>query len=164
VYTIAALVEELRPLLLTSRESGDPPYDVIVGHSLGGIVTAVLLPLLKSTRPVQVVLVDPPLEVDPESLAKYRIFFSEMVNHPQTPEELLQENPLWTKEDAVIANASMRLCGVEVVQAILDVGSFLHSPSLLCRRTPSFVPSHEFLIRFVHFSKMFHGRFRTTCR
>lgn len=133
VYTIAALVEELRPLLLTSRESGDPPYDVIVGHSLGGVVTAVLLPLLKSARSVQVVLVDPPLEADPEALVYYRNFFSEMVSHPKTPEVFLQENPLWTKEDAVIANAGMQLCGVEVVQAILDQNvpwSFSHHLSM----------------------------------
>ncbi|KAI9570440.1 Alpha/Beta hydrolase protein, partial [Boletus coccyginus] len=123
-YTIAALAEELWPLFTTAG-GNDHPYHVVVGHSLGGIVAAALFPLLKSTRPVRVILVDPPLEVFPESTAFYRKLFGDMTRNPKTPEAYLKEFPLWTKEDAIFYSMSLHLCDVAVVEAIFDVGLFV---------------------------------------
>lgn len=119
-YTIAALTEELRPLF-TIPGHDDPPYDVVVGHSLGGLVASALLPLLKCTRPVRVVLVDPPLEQTPEQVAFHRTLFGNTVRNPKTPEEIQHERPQCTKENAILFSLSVRLCDVAAVEAILDV-------------------------------------------
>lgn len=122
-YTIATLTEELRPLF-TTPGSDDHPYHIVIGHSLGGIVASALLPILKSTRPVHVVLVDPPLEQTPELVAFYRKHFGDVVRNPKTPEEYLQEHPEWTREDAIFRSLSLHLCDPAIVEAIFDVGLF----------------------------------------
>ncbi|KAI9570442.1 Alpha/Beta hydrolase protein [Boletus coccyginus] len=130
-YTIATLAEELRPLFATAG-GNDHPYHVVVGHSLGGIVAAALFPFLKSTRPVRVVLVDPPLEMAPESTAFYRKLFGDIIRNPKTPEAYLKEFPLWTKEDAIFYSMSVHLCDVALVEAIFDQNdpwSFSHQLS-----------------------------------
>ena len=123
-YTITALADELRPLFATS-EGNDHPYHIVVGHSLGGLVACALLPLLKSTRSVRVVLIDPPLEQTPELVAHHKTLFGDTIRNPKTPETYLQENPNWTKEDATFTSSSIRLCEVDAVDAILDVSSFI---------------------------------------
>lgn len=130
------MAEELRPLFTTAG-GNDHPYHAVVGHSLGGVVASALLPLLKSTRPVRVVLVDPPLEQTPESLAFHRQLFGDMVRNPKTPEVYLQEHPLWTKEDATFYSLSARLCDVAAVEAILDVGLLVLIGGRCSRGSPS---------------------------
>lgn len=113
VCTIAGMAEELRPFFSAAPESGGggQPYDVVVGYSLGALVTCALLPLLKCTRPVSVVLVDPPLEADAELVAQYKGFSGEVVRRPevQTPETFLQQNPLWRKVDAIVATLGVAI-------------------------------------------------------
>jgi len=124
VYTIAGMAEELQPFFSAAPGSGggERPYDIIVGYSLGALITCALLPLLKCTHPVSVVLVDPPLELDTEPVAFFRGFYSEVVRRPevQTPETFLQQNPLWRKEDAIVASLGAWLCDVAAVEAIFD--------------------------------------------
>ena len=145
-YTIAALEEELRPLFTTGCIHHF--YDIVVGYSLGGVVAAALLPLLKSTRPVRVVLVDPPLEQTPESTAFYRKLFGDMIRNPKTPEAYLKEYPLWTMEDAIFCSMDLHLCNTAVVEAIFDVGLFIPLVGLSSRDSSS---------------KTTLGRFRTSC-
>ncbi|KAG9308886.1 Alpha/Beta hydrolase protein [Chiua virens] len=89
-YTIAALANNLLPFLTPTTED-DHPYDIVIGHSLGGVIVAALLPHLKSTRPVHVVLVDPPLfEVTPEFHAMVTKEVVERLKHPKSPERYQQ--------------------------------------------------------------------------
>ncbi|KAI9570439.1 Alpha/Beta hydrolase protein [Boletus coccyginus] len=130
-YTIVALAEELRPLFTTAG-GGDRTYDIVVGHSLGGIVAAALFPLLKSIRPVRVILVDPPLEVAPESVAFHKKRFLDIVRNPKTPEAYLRECPQWTVKDAISISTGVHLCDVAAVEAIVDQNdpwSFSHQLS-----------------------------------
>ncbi|KAF8552307.1 alpha/beta-hydrolase, partial [Imleria badia] len=123
-YSIAALANELRPLLANNHS-----YHCVVGHSLGGVVAAALLPLLHSTRPVHVVLVDPPLEQSPELAAQRKARIAQFVANPQTPEAYLEIFPNWTIEDALFRYTSTRLCNVATVEAIFDQNvpwSFTH--------------------------------------
>ena len=117
-YTFAALAHELQPYFIAGD---DHPYDIVIGHSLGCLVASALLPLLKSTRPVRAVLVDPPFELTPESVAFHKAYASDLVRNPKTPEECQREWPLCTKEDAAIASLSAHLCDVATVEAIFDV-------------------------------------------
>ena len=144
-YTIAALAEELRPFF-SAPGGNDHPYHIVVGHSLGGIVASAILPLLKSIRPVPVVLVDPPFEQTPGSLAFHRKLFGDRVRYPKTPEAYHEENPLWTKEDATLCSLGARLCDVTAVEAILDVSLFVLLGGRCSRSSPS---------------KMSPGRFHT---
>ncbi|KAF8442487.1 alpha beta-hydrolase [Boletus edulis BED1] len=126
-YTIAALAKELEPLFATS----DRPFDIIIGMSLGGVIAPALLPLLKSksTRPVHVVLVDPPLEQTPEQVAYYRKRFGDTLRNPKTPEAYLEDLPVLTKEEAIFFALSVRLCDVAAMDAIFDQNvpwSFAH--------------------------------------
>ena len=117
-YTISTLADELRPYFMTGD---DHPYDIVIGHSLGCLVASVLFPLLKSTRPVRAVLVDPPFELTPESVVIAKAYICDSVRNPKTPEGYQREWPLCTKEDAAIASLSAHLCDVATVEAIFDV-------------------------------------------
>ncbi|KAG8221769.1 Alpha/Beta hydrolase protein [Butyriboletus roseoflavus] len=121
-YTVAALAEELRPFF-TVTGGNDHPYDIVVGHSLGGVVASALLPILKSTRSVHVVLVDPPLESTPETGAQYRSTLCDRVRNPLTPEAFLRAFPSWAREDAIAISFSLYLCDLAAVESIFDVGS-----------------------------------------
>jgi len=145
-YTVAALVEELRPLLTAG--GNDHPYDIVIGHSLGGVVAAALFPFLKSSRPVRVVLVDPPFEMPPGSAASYKKLFGDMIGNPKTPEAYLKEFPLWTREDAIFFSTSIRLCNVATTEAIMDVGLFILLVGLSSQDSSS---------------KTTLGRFHTSC-
>ncbi|KAH0828839.1 Alpha/Beta hydrolase protein [Lanmaoa asiatica] len=123
-YTVGALAEELRPFFTTAG-GNDHPFHVVVGHSLGGLVASALFPLLKSAQTVQVVLVDPPLELTPELVAHFRKLFHDNLRNPKTPEAYLQESPLWTREDAIFRSLSERLCDVATVETIFDVRLFI---------------------------------------
>jgi pimeloyl-ACP methyl ester carboxylesterase len=92
VYTITAMAEELLPLL-KARGGGDHPYDVIIGHSLGGLVAAALLPHLASARPFRVVLIDPPFEVPPDRVAVDSREMAEVIRNPPTLEAILEMYP-----------------------------------------------------------------------
>ncbi|KAG1874705.1 Alpha/Beta hydrolase protein [Suillus subalutaceus] len=60
-YRVSTLAEDLRPYFAV-----DMSYDVIIGHSLGGIVAVSLFPFLPKTKETTVILADPPLELTVE--------------------------------------------------------------------------------------------------
>ena len=119
-YTLAALVNEFRPYLSTT-DGNDHPYEIVIGQSLGGVIAAALLPLLKSTRPVHVVLGDPPLELASEAIVGHKPQFRDRAANPRAPEVHQQEWPFYTQEDAFFAYVSESLCDPAAVEAILDV-------------------------------------------
>jgi len=118
-YSIAAFVNELRPFL-TAAEGNDHLYDIVIGHSLGAIVAPAIFPLLKSTRSVRVVLVDPPLERTPEHIASHRAFARLRLEGLRSPEHFQEMILLATKEDAIFGWLSARLCDVTTVDAVFD--------------------------------------------
>jgi len=70
--------------------SRDHPYDVVIGHSLGGLIAVALLLHLASARPVRVVLIDPPFEVLPERVAVDSRAMVEVIQNPPTLESVLE--------------------------------------------------------------------------
>ncbi|KAG9309714.1 hypothetical protein JVU11DRAFT_10390 [Chiua virens] len=109
------LVHGLRPFF-----TNDHRYDIVIGHSLGALVVSALLPLLKSSRSVHVVLSDPPLEQSPEQIAHHRETRVHSIRHPKSPDACQQENPLYTREDAIIKSMNIHLCDVAALEAIFD--------------------------------------------
>ncbi|OAX39039.1 alpha/beta-hydrolase [Rhizopogon vinicolor AM-OR11-026] len=55
-YRVSAFAEDLQPYFATDT------YDVVIGHSLGGMVALSLLLFLPKEKETTVILVDPPLE------------------------------------------------------------------------------------------------------
>ena len=78
-----------------------------------------LFPLLKATRSVRVVLVDPPFELTPELIATYKAHFHDRITNPKAPDTNQDE---WTKEVAIFSWLSARLCDVSTMEAVFDVG------------------------------------------
>lgn len=118
-YTIENFADALLPLI-----QQQPPFDVIVGHSLGGLVTLALIKHLAlaavETR-IHLVLVDPPLEMDSVELEGVKRAVIAEVKDVPTAEQYLRDFKLWTRRDAVLKVTAAQLCSVESVTAILDV-------------------------------------------
>ncbi|KIJ70582.1 hypothetical protein HYDPIDRAFT_172369 [Hydnomerulius pinastri MD-312] len=111
-YSAKSMAEDLRPYFNTTH------YNLIIGHSLGAVVSAHLLPLLHHCHPVTVIMVDPPLEVSAEHAARANAFFSGEATNVRTAEAYLEENPTWTREDAVSRVLGASMCSAHVVQEI----------------------------------------------
>ena len=119
-YSIAALADELQPFFAIGRGDGHP-FDITVGHSLGGVVSCALFPLLKSSRSVRVILVDPPLEAGPEPVASTKAFLHSLFESMKAVEDYEKKMSLPTKEDNIFWWLSLRLCDVSTVDSIFDV-------------------------------------------
>ncbi|KAH7929184.1 alpha/beta-hydrolase [Leucogyrophana mollusca] len=111
-YTIAGLAEEVRPFFTET-----PGYDLVIGHSLGGLVALAILPLLGS-RPTRMVLVDPPLYQSQELVDEKTVYFSDEVTNVRSLEKYQSANPRWTRADAAWKVLGAEMCEAETVQAI----------------------------------------------
>ncbi|KAF9226449.1 alpha/beta-hydrolase [Gyrodon lividus] len=111
-YRISSIVEDLYPYF-SGRN-----YDLIVGHSLGGVITASLFPYLSQSHHTAIVLVDPPLQQGAEAIAVKDAIFADSCINIKSAEAYLAENPLWTREDSVFRELGTRLCTAEVVHDI----------------------------------------------
>ncbi|KIJ70200.1 hypothetical protein HYDPIDRAFT_23331 [Hydnomerulius pinastri MD-312] len=111
-YRISSMAEDLRPYF-SGRN-----YDLIMGHSLGGVTTMSLFPYLSQSHSTAIVLVDPPLHQGAEKIAVKSAIFSESCVNIQSAEKYLAENPLWAREDGVFRELGTRLSAAEVVRDI----------------------------------------------
>ncbi|KAF9236257.1 Alpha/Beta hydrolase protein [Melanogaster broomeanus] len=113
-YPISSIVEDLHPYFSQRN------YDLIIGHSLGALTIMSLFPYLSQPHPTAIVLVDPPLQVEPEAMAVYYDpMFSDSCINIKSAEVYLTENSLWTPDDGVFRELGTRLCAVEAIHDIL---------------------------------------------
>lgn len=115
-YTFAAHAEYLLPLFTGPNT---PPYDVIIGHSLGTLVALALTRLIPSFSG-HIILVDPPFEVTPDLVERTKQETLEEARHPKSAEEYVQEMG-WPEMDAVWRVTGIKLCKESVLTAIFDV-------------------------------------------
>ncbi|OAX39176.1 alpha/beta-hydrolase [Rhizopogon vinicolor AM-OR11-026] len=94
-FRIQTLADDLLPYLEAAE------HDIIIGHSMGGLVVLSLLKYLPKTRPTSVVLVDPPVEFTAEQTVERKVMFSNDVRDNRNVEDYMTLNPLWTREDAI---------------------------------------------------------------
>ncbi|KAG1874005.1 Alpha/Beta hydrolase protein [Suillus tomentosus] len=111
-YRVSTLAEDIRPYFVM-----DTHYDVIIGHSLGGLVTLSLLPFLPKTKETTVILLDPPFE-RLETLEKERIWFLKEIADARTADEYMAENPAWSRGDSMLRALGIAMCDRTVVEAI----------------------------------------------
>lgn len=114
-YTLSAFASALRSFVAPSQQ----PWDVLCGHSLGGLVALHLLPFMPSLP--RLVLVDPPLEMSPLQ-AKWELdaIKSDFAN-PKSTLELQRLYPRWTEWDAIIRVYGEAMCFPAGVDRLVEV-------------------------------------------
>ncbi|KAG2074489.1 hypothetical protein BDR04DRAFT_1093235 [Suillus decipiens] len=92
-FRLQTLADDLLPYLQAAE------YDIVIGHSMGGLVVLSLLKYLPKTRPISVVIIDSSVEITAEQMVirKVTLFDDARV----TPKDHMDLNPLWTREDAI---------------------------------------------------------------
>lgn len=110
---MSVLAEDLRPYF-----GMDTSYDVIIGHSLGGLVALSLLPFLPKRKETTIILVDPVLELTEEMLEiSEKKFLNDLVN-VKTADEHMAENPAWSRADCVLRTLGVSICDRTVVEGL----------------------------------------------
>ncbi|KAG1755981.1 Alpha/Beta hydrolase protein [Suillus lakei] len=114
-YRASTLAEDLRPYFAM-----DTSYDVIIGHSLGGVVTLSLLPFLPKTKETTVILVDPPLEISAEKREKRKQWFLKEIADGKNADEHMAEHPAWSRGDSMLRALGVFMCERTVVEGIYE--------------------------------------------
>ncbi|KAF8450401.1 Alpha/Beta hydrolase protein [Boletus edulis BED1] len=122
-YHMDLIVEDLRPYLSARN------YDLIIGHSLGGVTVMSLFPHLSQSHPTAIILVDPPLQQGAEKIAVKDAIFSASCINIKDAGAYLAENPLWAVKDTIYRELGTRLADPEAVHGIYKRNqpwNFLH--------------------------------------
>ncbi|KAG2370080.1 Alpha/Beta hydrolase protein [Suillus spraguei] len=114
-YRISTLAEDLRPYFAI-----DTTYNVIIGHSLGSVVTLSLLPFLPKTKETNIILLDPPLESTGEIFKNAKIAFLKEIADRRTTDEFMAENPAWSRRDSMLRALGVYMCDRTAVERIFE--------------------------------------------
>lgn len=95
------------------------PWDLVVGHSLGGAV-AVRAAVAKSDFAAAFLLVDPAITFDRATAEVVHTSIVADVSDPPTADQLLAAHPHWSREDADHKRAALLATSVEVIRATFD--------------------------------------------
>lgn len=130
-YRVSSLVDDLQPYFIK-----DTFYDVVVGHSLGGTVALSLLHFLPKTKQTNVILLDPPLEIE-QTLEMHKSWFLNEVTNVRTIQELADDFG-WSRRNCMLHAFGVSMCDPTTIE-----GVFSHnrpwSFSGLLRNIPSHV-------------------------
>ncbi|EIW75430.1 alpha beta-hydrolase [Coniophora puteana RWD-64-598 SS2] len=114
-YSFDALVKALVPYV-----SPVSP-DLIIGHSLGGLVTLGLIQYIpEESQPVHAVIVDPPVHLTTEQYNMYRVIFTGAVREPQGADAYAKMFPRWQLSDAAWKSFADELCDPACVDALFN--------------------------------------------
>jgi pimeloyl-ACP methyl ester carboxylesterase len=117
----------------------DGPWDLIVGHSLGGAIA-----VLRATTTRQLVLLDPVLEVKPEDFDAIKA--DQLAELELTPESIRASKPLWSERDLdlkITAIAQVDPTAVErsfsdnLTWNVLDAARAITVPTLILGADPT---------------------------
>ena len=92
------------------------PWDLVVGHSLGGAV-AVFAQEAVPRFAARLLLIDPAIDVDADVAFAIRDQVILEAADPPTPQQLLAAQPGWHLQDAVDKNAALKATSPEVLSA-----------------------------------------------
>jgi len=91
------------------------PWDLVIGHSLGGAV-AVRAASLDPGFAAAYLLIDPAITFDQTTAEEVHTSIVEDVTNPSSVDTLLTEHPHWRREDADRKRASLLATSVEVIR------------------------------------------------
>ncbi|KAJ7464025.1 Alpha/Beta hydrolase protein [Mycena latifolia] len=135
-YTIADFVTALLPALEPERGR----VDLLIGHSLGGVIAMALIPHLLPAPKLRLVLVDPALDIDVPSIALIREDVVDETLHPGTVASYQAANPRWTEADCAIKVLGAVLCDPRACEQVCDQLSPWYFP------VPELAPQVELFI------------------
>jgi pimeloyl-ACP methyl ester carboxylesterase len=110
---MSTITEDLQPYFSQRN------YDLIMGHSLGGVAILCLFPYLSQSHPTAIVLVDPPLQVEAEVVTACDHIFSDACTNIKSADAYSAEHSLWTQDDSVFRELATRLCAVDAIHGIM---------------------------------------------
>jgi pimeloyl-ACP methyl ester carboxylesterase len=115
-YSVSALAKDLRPFFTM-----DESYDVIIGHSFGGVVVLSLLPFLPKGKETTVILVDPAIELSETRRARVKNTFMKEVASLRSPEEHMAEHPAWAQSDCMLRTLGLSRCDRTALESLIEV-------------------------------------------
>ncbi|MEA2010429.1 MAG: alpha/beta hydrolase [Actinomycetota bacterium] len=95
------------------------PWDLVIGHSLGGAV-AVRAGAIDPEFAKTFLLVDPAIDLDAAMIAQLRIDLVAEAEDPPSIDQLVADHPKWTQEDCALKHAAVLATSPEVMAATLD--------------------------------------------
>jgi pimeloyl-ACP methyl ester carboxylesterase len=102
---------------VVSSHSG--PWDLVIGHSLGG-ATAVRAATLDPGFASRYLLIDPAIDLDAATVATLRSELVAEAEHPPSVAQLIADHPAWHREDAERKHAAIRATTPFVMAATFD--------------------------------------------
>lgn len=100
-------------------ETCSGPWDLVVGHSLGGAV-AVRAGEINPGFAGAYLLIDPVIDLAPSTIAQLRLDLVAEAEHPPSVEEIVADHPKWHREDAVRKHAAVLATSADVMAATFD--------------------------------------------
>jgi pimeloyl-ACP methyl ester carboxylesterase len=91
------------------------PWQLVIGHSLGGAVavrSAAILPAFSG----RYLLIDPAIDFDPIVAETVRSSVVAEVADPPSVEQLLAERPHWDRKDAELKHSALQATSVDVIE------------------------------------------------
>lgn len=95
------------------------PWDLVIGHSLGGSV-AVRAADLDPDFAAAYLLIDPAIDLDSVTLKNLRSDLVAEAEHPPSVDQLIADHPAWNREDAVRKRASLLATAPAVMSGTCD--------------------------------------------
>ena len=95
------------------------PWDLVIGHSLGG-ATAVRAAALDPGFASRYLLVDPAIDLDAATVATLRSDLVAEAEHPPSVAQLIADHPTWHRKDAERKHAAIRATTPFVMAATFD--------------------------------------------
>jgi pimeloyl-ACP methyl ester carboxylesterase len=95
------------------------PWDLVIGHSLGGAV-AVRAAVIDPGFAAGYLLIDPAIDLDTITVESLRSDLVAEAEHPPTVAQLIEDHPAWTQEDAVRKRAAVLATSPAVMSGTFD--------------------------------------------
>lgn len=103
-----------------SLTSSSPPYDLVIGHSLGALVALHLIPHLQVSGKLQVVLIDPAFNLANGTVDMLWKSTAKVIANDKSAEEFVAEKG-YTEADATWKVLGRSLCSAPVVDGVFKV-------------------------------------------
>ncbi|MFJ8002564.1 alpha/beta fold hydrolase [Streptomyces sp. NPDC096310] len=116
-YDIGGFVADVLPLRPPAAPDGSAAWDLVIGHSLGGLVATATVSAAPDWAD-RLLLVDPVIAVREGEIEGFVRSLSDEVRNTD-PEAMLRENPDWHPEDAFLKAQAARRSSPYVVETVL---------------------------------------------
>lgn len=103
-------------------ESCPGPWDLVIGHSLGGAV-AVRAAATEPGFSRAYLLIDPAINLDATAIRELRFDLAAEAENPPSVDQLIDDHPKWHREDCILKHAAVRATSPEVMAATFDDNS-----------------------------------------